>query len=152
MLKKTTLQKMIAATLLLVSSAAFAHATVKTEMGLTESLAGKSETYRLQVPVEKDAATTQIRLVVPAGVKISRFIPVPGWIRTLEKDAEGRVTAVTWTGNLEPMEFIRFLFQATNPADTGSISWKVYQTYSDGTVIPWDDSATETPASKTLLK
>ncbi|WP_034343000.1 DUF1775 domain-containing protein [Deinococcus misasensis] len=146
------LKKMFAVAAALLSSVVFAHATVKTETGLTESLAGKSETYRLQVPVEKDLATTEIRMVVPDGVKVSRFIPVPGWTRTVEKDANGRITAVTWKGNLEPMEFIRFFFAATNPADAGTISWKVYQTYSDGTVVPWDDSAAETPASKTTLK
>ncbi|GGJ31801.1 YcnI family protein [Deinococcus roseus] len=149
---KTLLKKTLAASLALMLSVAFSHATVKTEMGLSESLAGKSETYRLQVPVEKDLATTEIRLIVPDGVKISRFIPVPGWVRTVEKDANGRITAVVWKGNLEPMEFQRFFFSATNPADAGTLAWKVYQTYSDGTVVAWDDSSADTPASKTTLK
>ena len=146
------LKKMVAASVALLLSVAFAHATVKTESGATESLAGKSETYRLQVPVEKDSATTQVRLVVPDGVKITRFLQLPGWTRTMEKDANGRITAVTWTGSIEPMEFARFFFSASNPADAGTLSWKVYQTYADGTTVAWDDSSADTPASKTTLK
>ncbi|GEM47853.1 DUF1775 domain-containing protein [Deinococcus cellulosilyticus] len=146
------LKKIVSVSLALLLSVAFAHATVKTESGATESLAGKSETYRLQVPVEKDSATTQIRMLIPDGVKITRFLQLPGWTRTMEKDANGRVTSVTWTGNLEPMEFARFFFSATNPAGTGTLSWKVYQTYADGTTVAWDDSSADTPASKTTLK
>lgn len=146
------LKKIFTVAALMLSAVVFAHATVKTEMGLSESLAGKSETYRLQVPVEKDMATTEIRMVVPEGVKVSRFMPVPGWTRTVEKDANDRILSVTWKGQLEPGEFIRFLFQATNPASTGTLSWKVYQKYSDGTVVGWDDTSEGTPSSKVTLK
>ena len=141
----------LAAALLL--SVAGAHATVRTETGLTESAAGKSETYRLNVPTEKEIATTRIRLVVPAGVVISRFQVTPGFTRTVKKDAAGLVTEVVWKGRVAPMEYARFFFQAKNPAAAGEVVWKVYQTYSDGSVVAWDDTnPAEGPASRTTVK
>ncbi|WP_027483866.1 DUF1775 domain-containing protein [Deinococcus pimensis] len=146
------MRRVLSLTAAVLASFALAHATVKTETGASETLAGKSETYRLQVPTEKPVATTEIRLVVPAGLKISRFMPVSGFVRTVERDASGNVTAVTWRGRVAPEEFMRFYFQATNPADTGTLAWKVYQKYADGSVVAWDDSSTETPASKISVK
>lgn len=141
----------LAAALLL--SVAGAHATVRTETGLTESAAGKSETYRLNVPTEKEIATTQIRLVVPAGVVISRFQVTPGFTRTVKKDAAGLVTEVVWKGRVAPMEYARFFFQARNPAQAGELVWKVYQTYSDGSVVAWDDAdPARGPAGRTTVK
>ncbi|MDR6216806.1 DUF1775 domain-containing protein [Deinococcus soli (ex Cha et al. 2016)] len=141
----------LAAALLL--SVAGAHATVRTETGLSESTAGRSETYRLNVPTEKEMATTQIRLVVPAGVVISRFQVTPGFTRTVKKDAAGLVTEVVWKGRVAPMEYARFFFQAKNPAAAGEVVWKVYQTYSDGSVVAWDDTnPAEGPASRTTVK
>ncbi|WP_424950859.1 DUF1775 domain-containing protein [Deinococcus sp.] len=133
-------------------SLASAHAVVRTETGLSESKAGASETYRLQVPVEKDMATTQVRMVVPAGLKITRFLIAPGFVRTVKTDAAGLITEVTWRGRIAPMEFERFYFSATNPADAGTLAWKVYQTYQDGSVVSWDDSDPATPASKVSVK
>ncbi len=141
----------LAAALLL--SVAGAHATVRTETGLSESAAGKSETYRLNVPTEKEIATTQIRLVVPAGVVISRFQVTPGFTRTVKKNAAGLVTEVVWKGRVAPMEYARLFFQAKNPAAAGEVVWKVYQTYSDGSVVAWDDTnPAEGPASRTTVK
>lgn len=136
---------------LLVSSA-LAHAVVRTDTGGTESRTGSFETYRLQVPVEKDVATTEIRLIVPAGVRVSTFQPVPGWTRQVEKNASGVITAVIWRGRLQPEEFQRFLFSARNPADAGTLVWKVQQRYADGSVVAWDDATPQTPASRTTVK
>lgn len=134
-------------------SVAAAHATVRTETGLTESVAGKSDIYRLNVPTEKDIPTTMIRLVVPAGVAISRFQVTPGFTRTVTRNAAGLVTEVTWRGRVAPMEYARFFFQATNPAAAGELVWKIYQTYSDGTVVAWDDTdPARGPASHTTVK
>nr|WP_246580282.1 DUF1775 domain-containing protein [Deinococcus aestuarii] len=132
---------------------AAAHATVRTETGLTESRVGASETYRLNVPTEKAVNTTQVRLVVPAGVAITRFQVTPGFVRTVKTNADGVVTEVTWRGTIAPQEYARFFFQARNPEQAATLSWKVYQTYADGSVVLWDDSDPEqTPASKTTVK
>ncbi|AFD26929.1 DUF1775 domain-containing protein [Deinococcus gobiensis] len=150
MLRFNTLMTLSAALLL---SFAAAHATVRTETGLTESKAGVSETYRLNVPTEKEIPTTAVRLVVPAGVTITRFQVLPGFTRSVVKNADGLITEVTWRGRVAPQEYARFFFQARNPAQPGEVAWKVYQTYADGSVVAWDDTNPEqTPASKTTVK
>lgn len=134
-------------------SLAAAHATVRTEAGLSESAAGKTDIYRLNVPTEQDQPTTQIRLMVPNGVAISRFQVTPGFTRTVTKNAAGLVIEVVWTGEVAPMEYARFYFQATNPAAAGELVWKIYQTYRGGTVVAWDDTDPAAgPASKTTVK
>ncbi|GGR08813.1 DUF1775 domain-containing protein [Deinococcus ruber] len=143
---------LLALTTTALLSFAAAHAVVRTETGLAESKVGASETYRLQVPVEKDMATIQVRMIVPAGVRVTRFLPVPGFVRSVKTDSSGLITEIVWKGRIAPMEFQRFLFSATNPADAGTLSWKVYQTYADGSVTSWDDSDPATPASKVTLK
>ena len=148
----TTMKKLSALLTAALISLAAAHATVKTDTGLSESKARGYETYRLQVPVEKDMATISVRLLVPAGLKIGNFMPVAGFTRTVKTDASGTVTEVTWTGTIAPMEFQRFLFSAANPADASTLACKVYQTYADGTVVSWDDSAASAPASKITVK
>lgn len=141
----------LSATLLL--SFASAHATVRTETGLTESKAGASETYRLNVPTEKAIDTTIVRLVVPAGVTLTRFQVLPGFTRSVIKNADGLITEVTWRGRIAPEEYARFFFQARNPAQPGEVAWKVYQTYADGSVVAWDDTNPEQgPASKVTIK
>ncbi|WP_019008800.1 DUF1775 domain-containing protein [Deinococcus aquatilis] len=132
---------------------AAAHATVRTEAGLTSSEIGKNETYRLNVPTEKEISTTEVRLVVPAGMTITRFQTMPGFTRTLTKNAAGLVTEVIWKGRIAPMEYARFMFTARNPETAGVVSWKVYQKYSDGSVVAWDNSDPEqTPDSKITIK
>lgn len=130
-----------------------AHAVVRTEMNLAESKAGASETYRLQVPVEKPMATVEVRMIVPEGFTLTRFLQTPGWERSVVKDANGLVREVTWKGRLEDGEFVRFIFQGRNPQTPGTLVWKVYQKYEDGTVVAWDDSDKEkAPASKVEIK
>ncbi len=136
----------------LICGAALAHATVKTDAGGSESLAGKYETYRLQVPTEKDIPTVRVRLVLPEGVQVSSFMPVPGFVRSVERDAQGHVSAVSWAGRIQPEEFQRFLFSVRNPAEAATLAWTVEQTYQDGTVVHWDDHDPATPASKTSVK
>jgi len=138
---------LVTALMLALTSPALAHATVRTDSGASSSAPGAYETYRLQVPVEKDQATVQIRMVIPKGLSVGNFMSVPGWTRSVEQDSSGAVTAVTWKGKLEPMEFARFLFSAKNPAEQGVLSFVVEQTYADGTVVAWKDAAGPTPAS-----
>lgn len=146
-------KSLILTALLAALPSAAAHATVKTEAGLTSSDIGKNETYRLNVPTEKEISTTEVRLVVPAGVTVTRFQTLPGFTRTIATNAAGLITEVVWKGRIAPMEYARFMFTARNPDTAGAVSWKVYQKYSDGSVVAWDDTDPEkTPASKTAIK
>jgi uncharacterized protein YcnI len=136
------------------ASAVLAHATVKSDMGLSESKVGSYETYRLQVPTEKPLDTTEVKLFVPQGLTVSTFQSVAGFERSVEKNADGIVTTVTWKGKIGQQEFQRFLFSAKNPAQPTTLLFKVYQTYSDGSVVKWEDEDPKgkTPASRVEIK
>jgi uncharacterized protein YcnI len=136
------------------ASAVLAHATVKSDMGLSESKVGSYETYRLQVPTEKPLDTTEVKLFVPQGLTVSTFQSVAGFERSVEKNADGIVTTVTWKGKIGQQEFQRFLFSAKNPAQPTTLLFKVHQTYSDGSVVKWEDEDPKgkTPASRVEIK
>ncbi len=144
---------MSAALLLLLSSApALAHATVKTELGSSESALAAYEVYRLNVPTEKAVATTAVRVLIPQGLTVSRFLVQPGFTRTVKTNEAGLITEVTWQGRIAPQEFGRFYLQAHNPAAPTSLVWKVYQTYADGSVVAWDNTEVGYPASVVTVR
>ena len=89
----------LVALLAVITGFALAHATVKTDMGLSESKAGGYETYRLQVPTERPVETTEVKLFVPDGLTIGTFGMMPGFERIVEKNDAGIVTTVTWKGS-----------------------------------------------------
>ena len=121
-----------------------------------ETTTGAYEKYTVRVPVEKDANTVKVKVEFPAGVKVSTVQPVPGWSYEFEKDAEGRNTALIWTatdGGIGPHEFVEFAFVGANPKEAGELSWKAYQTYTDGEVVEWTgDQDSKTPASVTAVR
>lgn len=151
-MKKWMGSLIITSTLLLTTTSASAHVTVYPK----ETTTNAYERYTVRVPVEKAISTTKVRVEFPAGVKVSTVMPIPGWDYAFEKDAEGRFTAIAWTataGGIKQHEFTEFAFVGKNPADAGSLAWKAYQTYSDGTVVEWTgDKGSKTPASVTTLK
>jgi uncharacterized protein YcnI len=146
---------LIFVTALAIALPVLAHATVRTEMGLSESKVGANETYRLRVPTEKAMDTVEVRLVVPAGLTISGFEATPAWQRSVTKNAQGIVTEITWKGGkIAEMEYALFPFRAKNPATPGKLFFKVYQKYADGSIVAWDkeDSSADTPASSVEIK
>jgi uncharacterized protein YcnI len=142
------------AILALVTGFALAHATVKTDMGLSESKAGGYETYRLQVPTERPVETTEVKLFVPEGLTIGTFGMMPGFERIVEKNDAGIITTVTWKGKVGVQEFARFAFSAKNPAQPTKLLFKVHQTYANGEVVKWEDTDPKgkTPASQVEIK
>ncbi|MGZ8794815.1 MAG: DUF1775 domain-containing protein [Gaiellaceae bacterium] len=115
-------------------------------------VAKKGQFFTLAVPTEKEnAATTKVELTPPSGFSIDSFAPTPGWTRQAQTTGAGENTViekVTWTGGKVPTEedaVFQFL-AATDAAKT--YSFKVRQTYSDGTVVDWsgpESSDTPTP-------
>ncbi len=142
----------VAGAMLTFAGTASAHVTVWPK----ETTASSYERYTVRVPVEKDSNTVKVRLEFPAGVKVGTVLPVPGWTYEWEKDADGRFKSITWTataGGIKPHEFMEFGLSAKNPADPGTLTWKAYQTYADGTVVEWTGAAgSETPAPTVTVK
>src|SRR6266536_1500364 len=122
---------------LVLAATASAHAQVSPAVALTK----KGQVFTLAVPTEKeDAATTKVELTPPSGFSIDSFAPSPGWARDVQSTGSGEETSiqkVTWSGGKVPHEEDAF-FQFLASADTAkTYTFKVRQTYSDGTVVDW---------------
>lgn len=119
-----------ALTALVLAGVASAHARISPAV----SLSGELQLYSLAVPTEKEnATTTKVELTLPKGFSIDSFVPNPGWKRTSTD------TTVTWSGGSTPTEedsLFQFLAQ---PAKSGTYTFTVRQTYSDGSVVNWSD-------------
>lgn len=134
-----------AASLMLFAAVASAHVTVSPASSST----GAWETYTLKVPSEKEIATVQVDLRIPAGAAFKQYEATPGWDVTVEGDK------VSWTANgdgIQAGQFQRFYFTVQNPATAGDIAWNAYQHYADGSVVQWSgDEGSEAPHSITSI-
>jgi LPXTG-motif cell wall-anchored protein len=152
MMKKWMSTMVLTSTFLTFSGIASAHVTVWPK----ETKANTYERYTVRVPVEKNRNTIKVRLEFPSGMKIGNVLPVSGWEYKLEKNAEGRFSAITWTatnGGIKPNEFQEFGLSGKNPKDPGTLVWKAYQTYADGTTVDWiGNKEAKTPAPTITVK
>lgn len=127
---------------------AFAHARVSPAV----SLSGKLQLYSLAVATEKSAATTtKIVLTVPAGFGIDSYVPPSApWHVTLAQTGSGDsavITKVTMVGGNTPSGEDTLLQFLAQPASTGTYTFQVQQTYSDGSIVNWTGPETsEAPA------
>lgn len=137
----------------LMGGLASAHVTVFPK----EAIQGAYEKFTVRVPSEKEIPTTKVEVRFPLdSVTISRFEPKPGWTYSIAKDAEGKITGVTWTASgdgLAATEFGEFNMQGKVADQAAQIVWKAYQTYKDGNVVEWTGAeGSGTPASVTTVK
>jgi uncharacterized protein YcnI len=132
---------------LALAGSASAHAELSPDV----VLAKRGQLFTLAVPTEKEnAETTKIEFTPPSGFSIDSFVPASGWTREAQTTGTGENTViqkVTWTGDKVPTEedaLFQFL-ASTDAAKT--YSFKVRQTYSDGTVVDWaSPESSDTPA------
>lgn len=123
------------------AASASAHAIV----GPAVSVSGKLQLYSLVVPTEKEGVTTsKIALTVPAGFSIDSYVPSPGWKQT----TAGNTT--TWSGGATPTEEDSLFQFLGEPAHTGTYTFEVEQTYSDGTVVNWNGSESSDDPAPTI--
>lgn len=152
MKKKWIGMMIVTGALMAFAGTASAHVTVWPK----ETTTGAYEKYTVRVPVEKDINTIKVRVEFPASVKVGTVEPVLGWNYEFEKDPDGRFKAITWTatsGGIKPNEFMEFSFVGANPKEPGTLAWKAYQTYADGSVVEWTgEPGSKTPASVTTIK
>jgi uncharacterized protein YcnI len=147
MKKHLALGALAAFAALAYAESASAHAHVSPPV----ALAKEGQVFTLAVPTEKEGATTtSIALTLPAGFAIDSFVPTTGWKRTLQQTGSGDaavITKVTWTGGAVPTgEDAAFSFLASTTG-TGSYTFGVRQTYSDGSVVNWSGpESSDTPA------
>lgn len=115
-------------------STASAHVTVKPGEVATSTY----QVFTVSVPNEKDIPTTGVRLVVPETITNVTPTQKAGWDIEVKEDGD-RTSEISWKGG-EVADGTRdeFTFSAKTPAEVGSVNWKAYQTYSDGSVVAWD--------------
>jgi uncharacterized protein YcnI len=132
-----------ATTFYLISCAAMAAAQAHVHVDADDTARGGTTIVTFQVPNEssKGSATTALTVALPNVASASAEV-LPGWTVTLDKDAAaGTVRGVTWTATpgagIPPDQFELFKLQVTLP-DTDTATFPATQTYSDGTVVRWD--------------
>ena len=132
---------------LALAPSAFAHAQVSPPI----VTAGEGQLFTLAVPTEKEnAQTTSIELTPPDGFSIDSFVPSPGWKRSVRQIGSGEgaeIKEVVWSGGHVPTgEDAAFQFLAS-PDRSKSYTFKVRQSYSDGSVVDWSGpESSDTPA------
>jgi uncharacterized protein len=136
---------------LVVPAVASAHARVSPAV----SLSGKLQLYSLAVPTEKSGLTTsKIVMTVPTGFGIDSFAPPPGgWTQSVAQSGSGNnavIQKVTWSGGHTPTgedSLFQFLAQ---PASSQSYTFRVQQTYSDGSIVDWAGPETSAAPAPTI--
>jgi uncharacterized protein YcnI len=137
---------------------ASAHVTVKS----TDAVQGGYGVLTFRVPTESDtASTTKLLVRFPADAPIASVLvqPHPGWTFTtttakLAKpvttdDGDTLTTAVSqivWTADsaataIKPGEFDEFAVSAGPLPKVDVLRFSAIQTYSDGSVVKWDETA-----------
>jgi uncharacterized protein YcnI len=138
---------------LVLSAAASAHAAISPAVALVKA----GQLFTLAVPTEKEGvSTTKIELIPPSGFAIDSFVPSPGWTRHVKSSGSGEETEiheVSWSGGNVPSEEDA-IFQFLASADSSkTYTFKVRQTYSDGTIVDWrGPESSDTPAPTIQVK
>jgi uncharacterized protein YcnI len=139
----------VAAGLLALATAAGASAHANVSPAVIKANAG--QVFTVAVPTEKESAkTTTVTLTPPSGLHIDSFAPSPGWKRQAILKGSGEsaeVERVTWSGGSVPTgEDAVFQFLGSGK-DAKTYTFKVQQTYSDGSVVDWSGpESSDTPA------
>ena len=92
-----------------------------------------SEHDTMRVPNEKQVGSSKVEGEFPAGLDVYDFEFKPGWKIDFKKDDKGKIVGATWTGKIQPYEFVEFGMLAINPKQGSNLTWKFIQYYDDGT-------------------
>jgi uncharacterized protein YcnI len=150
-----------AAAILVLAAPLAASAHIHVTPGQAE--AGSSAVLTFKVPNESaTAGTVKVTVDLPTDTPFTgvSYLPTAGWTTTIVtstlatpiKTANSTITeaptSVTWTADpgtkLGDGAFQQFVISVSGVPDTGSVLLPAHQTYSDGSVVNWDEP---TPAS-----
>ena len=127
---------------LLTAPSAWAHVRVESE----NPSPGQTAIVTFRVPGESEAGalTTQLKVDLPELTSVRTEV-LPGWTARLDRaDAAGTVSAVTWSAapgtGISPDQFALFRISLKLP-EGDAVSFPATQTYSDETVVHWDQPA-----------
>ena len=140
---------------------AVGHASVSLLQPQGSALAGKSGTWILRVPNERDSRSTfKVTLNVPTAIQSSVSVRQSSqWAMTVVKDATAGIFQVTWKAKtaddqIRPGQYGVFEFRFKNPATAQSLCFSVDQVYNGSAkgvaseIVSWSGApGTATPAS-----
>jgi uncharacterized protein YcnI len=125
------------------STSAIAPASAHVHVSSDNAVRGSTALVTFQVPNESatGAATTALTIGVP-NIASVHTETLPGWTAKLDRDpATGNVRSVTWTAapndGIPVDQFGLFRISVQLP-DADTVSFPATQTYSDGSVVKWD--------------
>jgi uncharacterized protein YcnI len=152
--RRTIVAAVLGAGVLGVVTPAFAHVTVQPG----EATQGGYATVAFQVPNERDdASTVQLEVTFPTDHPFPsvRTQPVEGWTVQVDtapldppitrngEEVTEAVSKITWSGgSIEPGTFQRFPISMGPLPEAESLEFASLQTYSDGEVVRWIETAT----------
>jgi uncharacterized protein YcnI len=120
-----------------------APASAHVQVDADDPVPGETSVLTFQVPNESEngSLTTRFSVALPNVASASTEV-MPGWTARLDRDAAaGTVRTVTWTAGpgagISADQFELFRVSVTLPK-ADSVSLPATQTYSDGTVVRWD--------------
>lgn len=141
---------------LAIATPASAHVAVSSP----DAVPGAEAVLTFRVPTESDtASTTKLAVRLPADTPFTTVdvLPMTGWTFTVKTSTLAKplttdegdtvteaVAEVDWTataGGIAPGEFGEFTILAGPLPDADSVAFGAVQTYSDGTVAQWNETA-----------
>ncbi|WP_434447028.1 DUF1775 domain-containing protein [Lentzea sp. E54] len=147
----------LVATMLALAGTASAHVKVFSD----GAVAGQAAILKFRVPSELASVTTvRVDVALPKDVVATSFPTVGGWTHTQNQSGQDNVTHVVWTAEagkeIKPDESRYFELGVGPLPAKPSLSFDVVQTYSDGTVVKWNEPETgakepEFPAAVLVL-
>jgi uncharacterized protein YcnI len=131
----------IAATMMGGLGAATASAHVRVDADETAPGSYAVLTFKVPNESENGSLTTQLSVALPNMTSVSTET-MPGWTARLDRDlAAGTVRSVSWTAapgtGIGADQFALFKISVKLP-DAPTIRLPATQTYSDGTIVKWD--------------
>ncbi|MGN2642062.1 MULTISPECIES: YcnI family copper-binding membrane protein [Nocardia] len=103
---------------------------------------GSSSVLTFRISNESEHAFTTALTIDLPGLKTARTEPLPGWNATVTRDPSTMATSVTWNADTDatvgPGQFQRFALYAGPLPAVDTIAFRAVQTYSDGTIVTWD--------------
>lgn len=140
-ISRTLIAGAAAAALYLPAGTALAWAHVHASSD--DAVRGGAAIVTFEVPNESStgAATTALTVTLP-NVASAHPEAMPGWTTKLDRDAAaGSVRSVTWAaapnGGIPADQFALFRISVQLP-DADTVSFPATQTYSDGSIVKWD--------------
>jgi hypothetical protein len=135
-----------------------AHSVIKPTTGVSGA---RHQFFEVLAPTEGKVSCVEYKLEVPpewksAGGQIDRVGRDPLWDISVERDEDGWIKSVTWSGAEAPdYSFVKFGLIVSLPKLSGLQQIKIWQTYADGSIVGWVEDRTgenvENPAAGLTL-